>query len=247
MNMKKLLNLAWLLAALPAAAQSNVSVSLNTGERVLESNTPLRWEQVLAALPGHGLNAPFSLLSKPAELAELEQLRTQVVAELNNLSQHWQHQGEPALAYGAFELAGQLERVTLVARQPVSFDYDEVRLYPASNPRLRGEHTLWLLPRPDYVRAHGLVRLPGKRPFMGGGYAHDYGQRLVLLPGAKQGRLHIIQPNGEVVTSRIDPFNPEFVGVAPGATLFVGFADLPDEFAGLEQHIITLLANQMPD
>lgn len=245
--MKHLITLAWLAAALPAVAQANVVVKLSSGEPVLQAAEPVRWQQVLAALPGHAVNAPFSVLNKPAALAELEQLRSRVLARLHQLSQHWHHSGEPALAYAATELKGQLEALPLVARQPVSFDYDEVRLYAGSNPRLRGEFELLLRSRPDYVRAQGLVRLPGKRPFVGGAYAYDYGQRLVLLPGANEQTLYVIQANGEVVHSGTNPFNPEFVGVSPGATLFVGFASLPERFAGLEQDMITLFANQKPE
>lgn len=228
-------------------AQAAVSVRHESGALVLQAQAPVRWEQVLAALPPAGQYAYFSALAKPDELAALEQQRQQVLEQLHNLSQHWYRQGKPQLAYAARELQGQLMGINLIARQPVSFDYDKVRLYPASNPRLHGDYELLLRERPNYVRAYGLVRLPGKRPFVKGGYAYHYGQRLTLLPGAMQRRLWVIQPNGEVVEAHIDPFNPEFVGVAPGATLFVGFAQLPKAFAGLNQHIISLLANQKPE
>ena len=207
-------------------------------------NEPVRWQQVLGHIYNAGIDPRWSVLTKPAELPELTQLRDSVLQDLHQLGQLWARQGKQDLLRSATALSEQLAQLPLAARQPVTLDYDVVRLDISNNPLLQGEYQLLLQPRPNYVWAQGLVRLPGKRPFVGGGFAYDYGRRLSLLPGADKQQLWIIQPDGEVMSSPINAFEPEFVGIAPGATLYVGFTRLPKAYADLNQRIITLLANR---
>lgn len=210
----------------------------------LQFTQPARWQQVLAQLQSAGLNARWAQLTKPSEQAELEAMRTRVLSDLHVLGQRWARQGKPGLLRSSVALSAQLGALPLVARQAVSMDYDQVRLNARFNPQLAGDYKLALHPRSTVVWAQGLVHLPGKRPFVGGAFAYDYGRRLSLLPGAEQQKIWIIQPDGQVMNSPVDPFSPQFVGVAPGATLYVGFADLPDEFADLDQRIMTLFTNR---
>ena len=210
----------------------------------LQFNQPVRWEQVLAQLQATGLDARWGQLTKPSEQIELEILRTLVITDLEVLGQRWGRQGKHGLLRASVELIAQLKALPLVPRQPVSMNIDQVRLYARFNPLLSGAYQLHLPPRSNVVWAQGLVHLPGKRPFVGGGFAYDYGRRLTLLSGAEQHQVWIIQPDGKIMSSPVDPFAPVFVGVAPGATLYVGFANLPTQFADLNQRIMTLFANR---
>lgn len=210
----------------------------------LQFNNSIRWQQVLAQLQTAQLDPSWSQLTKPSEQAKYESLRTQVLKDLHVLGQHWARKGKQGLLRSSVALANQIKDLSLVARQPVSNNYDLVRIDNHFNPLLSGDYELQLQPRPNVVWTQGLVRLSGKRPFVGAGFAYDYGRRLSLLAGAEKQRMWIIQPDGEITSSAVDPFAPQFVGVAPGATLYVGFASLPAEFSDLNQRIMTLFANR---
>ncbi|ART81797.1 hypothetical protein CBP31_03480 [Oceanisphaera profunda] len=210
----------------------------------LQFNQPVRWEQVLGQLQAAGLDARWGQLTKPSEQASLEIQRTLVITDLQVLGQRWARQGKHGLLRSSVELIAQLKTLPLVARQPVNLDIDQVRLQARLNPLLSGAYQLHLPPRSNVVWTQGLVHLAGKRPFVGGGFAYDYGRRLTLLPGAEKQQIWVIQPDGQVMSSPVDPFAPVFVGVAPGATLYVGFASLPAQFANLNQRIMTLFANR---
>ncbi|MGO2089986.1 MAG: capsule biosynthesis GfcC family protein [Oceanisphaera sp.] len=207
----------------------------------------VRWQQLLGQLQAKGIDARWSQLTLPAEHPNsmaLEAERELILKDLHSLGQYWARKGKHGLLRSATELSTQIKTLPLVARLPVNFNYDQVRVNANDNPLLTEHYRLAIHPRPNFVWAQGLVRLPGKRPFVDSAFAYDYGRRLSLLPGANGKKLSIIQPDGEVMTSPIDAFSPEFVGVAPGATLFVGFKVLPAEFADLNQRIITLFANR---
>lgn len=225
-------------------ANVQISASAPSPSLILQFSQPPRWQQVLEELQARELDASWAQLTKPSEQAQLEQLRSELLSDLHTLGQTWARQGKYTLLNSAVAMAAQLTSLPLVARQDVSMSLDQVRLNANLNPLLRGDYQLQLAPRPDSVFAQGLVRLPGKRPFVNGGFAYDYGRRLSLLAGAEKNLVWIIQPDGQVMSSPVDPFSPEFIGVAPGATLYVGFAKLPKKFADLNQRIMTLFANR---
>ncbi|MBO1518822.1 capsule biosynthesis GfcC family protein [Oceanisphaera pacifica] len=207
----------------------------------------VRWQQLLAALQAKGVDARWAQLSLPAEhpkTAALEVERARLLKDLHQLGQYWARNGKHGLLRSATELSAQIKNLPLVARLPVNFNYDQVRINANDNPLLTEHYQLAIHPRPTFVWAQGLVRLPGKRPFVDSAFAYDYGRRLNMLPGAEHNQVWIIQPDGHVMPSPIDPFAPEFVGVAPGATLFVGFKSLPRAFADINQRIMTLFANR---
>lgn len=210
----------------------------------LQFNQPVRWDQVLAQLQAAGLDARWGQLTKPSEQTEFDALRTQVITDLHVLGQRWARNGEHGLLRASVELVAQLKALPLASRQPVNMNIDQVRLHTRLNPLLSGAYQLHLPLRSSVVWVQGLIRLPGKRPFVGGSFAYDYGRRLSLLPGAEKQHIWIIQPDGQVMSSPVDPFAPQFMGVAPGATLYVGFASLPAEFADLNDRIMTLFANR---
>lgn len=234
----------------PSAAKkellaSDLDINSLTAEQLNQGYAePVRWQQVLASLQQAGIDNRWAVLTKPSETIALEQERKQVLKDLHQLGQFWARQGKNDLLIATTTLANQLTELPLAAKQPVAMDYDLVRLELKYNPLLQGCYALTLQPRPSYIWAQGLVRLPGKRPFVGGAFVYDYGKRLSMLPGADKQQVWVIQPDGELVTSTIDAFDPEFVGVAPGATIYVGFKHLPKPFANLNQRVITLLANR---
>ncbi|MGO1794012.1 MAG: capsule biosynthesis GfcC family protein [Oceanisphaera sp.] len=207
----------------------------------------VRWQQLLGQLQAKGIDARWSQLSLPSshpKRVALEAERTQVLSDLHTLGQYWARKGKQGLLRSTSALSTQLKNLPLTVSLPVNFNYDQVRINANDNPLLTEHYQLAIHPRATFVHVQGLVRLPGKRPFVDSAFAYDYGRRLSLLPGANGKKLWIIQPDGEVMTSPIDAFSPEFVGVAPGATLYVGFKALPAEFADLNQRIITLFANR---
>ncbi|WP_298718181.1 capsule biosynthesis GfcC family protein [uncultured Oceanisphaera sp.] len=237
------------LALFSATAYSQVKITVLPNSALNQQYTqPVRWQQVLASLHAAGVDPRWSVLTRQSEdkLAELTELHRQVTDRLERLGQYWARQGNQGGLRSAYELLAQLHALPLAAYQPVSMDYDLVRLQPEQNPLLDGNYTITLRDRPDFVWAQGLIRLPGKRPFVGGAFAYDYGKRLSTLPEADSNNIWVIQPDGVVMTSGVDPFAPEFVGVAPGATLYVGFKQLPAAFTGLNRQIMTLLANRQP-
>lgn len=239
-----------LMAPLSLAATNSYAVKVlvatpsSSSNLLLQFNQAIRWEQVLSELAARDINPNWGQLTKPSELAALEAERTQVLKDLHLLGQRWARQGKQDLLNSSVALAQQVRELSLVARQPVTMSYDLVRLKPRLNPLLQGDYVLTVSPRPTVVWAQGLVRVPGKRPFVAGGYAYDYARRLPLLKGGDAHQIWIIQPDGHILSSSVDAFAPEFVGVAPGATLFVGFAKLPKDFADLNQRIMTLFANR---
>ncbi|WP_417615581.1 capsule biosynthesis GfcC family protein [Oceanisphaera sp.] len=240
---------ALISAAVSTQLQANTVVEVSPNAELNQQySQPVRWQQVLAALHEAGVDPRWSVLTSQAkdELAELTTLHRQVTDQLERLGQYWARKGNHGGLRSTYELLAQLRALPLAAYQPVSMDYDLVRLQPTHNPLLDGEYRLALRGRPDIVWAQGLVRLPGKRPFVGGAFAYDYGKRLSTLPEADSDNIWVIQPDGVIVSSGVDPFAPEFVGVAPGATLYVGFKHLPAGFDELNQQIMTLFANKKP-
>lgn len=221
-----------------------IGTSHTSGTLSLQFIKPVRWAQVLSQVQDAELEARWGQLTKPSEQAALEAQRSLVIADLQVLSQRWARQGKQGLLRASVELIAQLKALPLVARQTVNMDIDQVRLHARLNPLLSGSYQLQLPARANVVWVQGLVHLAGKRPFVNGGFAYDYARRLTLLPGAEKQQIWIIQPDGQIMSSPVDPFAPKFVGVAPGATLYVGFANLPAEFASLNQRIMTLFANR---
>lgn len=217
---------------------------------ILHYSQPVRWQQVLGTLQTKNIDPRWSQLMLTevnginSELMALEAEREQVLADLHVLGQRWARQGKNGLLRSTVALSSQLTDLPLVARQLVNMNYDQVRIYAKHNPLLTAHYQLAIHPRPTFIWAQGLVSLPGKRPLVDSAFAYDYGRRLNMLAGANGQQLWVIQPDGQIMTSPIDPFSPEFVGVAPGATLYVGFKKLPREFASLNQRIMTLFANR---
>lgn len=245
--MKPLLFLFFTLFSAVSYSQATISVSSNHALSQ-QYTQPVRWQQVLATLHAAGVDPRWAVLTSQSanEQAALAELQRQVTDQLERLGQYWARQGNQGGLRSAFELLTQVRTLSLAPYQPVSMDYDLVRLQPQHNPLLKGNYLLTLRDRPDFVWVQGAVRLPGKRPFVGGAFAYDYGKRLSTLPEADSNHIWVIQPDGVVMTSGVDPFAPEFVGVAPGATLYVGFKHLPAGFAELNRQIMTLFANRQP-
>ena len=237
--------IALVLGLMTATTQADVTFYRHgKTPTALSSEQPVRLNQALAALnpsaQTYWLAATFGLVSGQAVIQQKQQA---VLSRLNALALSWQEQPHQSALVQAF--AQQLASWTLVDKSFYSVELDRVRLSALTNPMMNEEAVFYFPPRPTNVQvialSHPTVVLPhqASRPIA------TYIEKANPKAFPKVAQAYVIQPDGVVEQANIGYWLRPSSQLAPGATIFVGIADLPDEFANLNEQIADLLRYQL--
>ncbi|QCR37443.1 capsule biosynthesis GfcC family protein [Nissabacter sp. SGAir0207] len=234
--------------AASALAQSRVVVSFpQRAETVtLEGANDLSELVMNPALAGQTW-WPGTVIATPQATLKQQALKRQVLASLGALAAHYRADEDNDLAAAVENLHQQVTQLAVTGRQFVTLDPDAVRIRPEWNRRLEGEYHLYTLPRPTTLRLFGLISHSGLTPFVPGQDTRDYLAGHDRLAGRDRNQVWLIQPDGTVQLVPVAYWNHRHVQPAPGSTLFVGFSSLPRAYRDLNQQILALLTNRVPD
>lgn len=186
-----------------------------------------------------------ALIADHASSAVATQNYQRVMAQLHALAAD--SSGDKAAAINS--LIQQLSQIKVAGRLPVKLDADWVRLRPEANRTLQGEYDLWLQPKPINVLLFGLLTQPGSVTWQAGQDVRDYLQGHDRLAGGERSLVTVIAPDGETQSVPVAYWNHRHVEVQPGSIIWRGFSSwaLPGAYDDLNQQIITLLSQRIPD
>ena len=143
----------------------------------------------------------------------------------------------------------QLLNLNITGRLPVKLDPDFVRVDENSNPPLVGDYTLYTVQRPVTITLLGAVSGAGQLPWQAGRSVTDYLQDHPRLAGADKNNVMVITPEGETVVAPVALWNKRHVEPPPGSQLWLGFSAhvLPEKYADLNDQIVSVLTQRVPD
>lgn len=133
----------------------------------------------------------------------------------------------------------------LYTKQFIPLDYDAIRLNKKLNPLLSGEYHLYLAIRPNDVLVIGATQKPTTLRWQPRLSAKQYLDNTALIDSHQKDYAVVIQPDGTVEQHPITYWNRDHRDVAPGATIFIGYGDLPSDYKLLNQEMINLLRNKV--
>ncbi len=232
-----------LLLLLPTSGHSaDLTIQLLPQQQQRHFTQPQRLHELLRLHPAARSKNPYWSGAFLADLQQqylVQQERQTVIAQLEQ-----QARTAPAeLAQQIRTLVAQLVRAPLAARQVQQLDPDLLRLRPELNPLLQGSYLLAVPPRPTHVDILGLVASPGRQPWRSEASANHYLQQAKPLAGAEKNQALLIQPDGVIQIAPIAYWNHQPLGIAPGATLFLGFNG--DD--ALNMRVAKLLVQRVPE
>lgn len=173
--------------------------------------------------------------------ASLESKRQQV---LSQLAQMGEAKDEHTYIAKLAQLAQFLRQIKLGQRIIQPLDIDLVRINDSYNPLIEGRFQLVLPPRPTTITLLGAVAQPGSLAWKSQASSKDYLKQAGLLDNAETSFVWIIQPDGQVIKQPIAYWNHQAQDIAPGATLYVEFSSLFDDYTNLNENMIELLRNR---
>lgn len=189
-------------------------------------------------------------IANPRKMAEIQATKETLLKDLKSLQVFWMRGGEQgALIQSTQQLLQELDRIPVSGRLPVFLDPAKTRVDPEGNPLLKGNYTLFVAPRPDFIYFVGLINGRSKQPLQAGSSLADYWQGYGLLAGAEPSESFLIQPDGTISRVPVANWNQLHREPMAGATLFVGFNPdvLPEQYRDINIRIANLLANRVPE
>lgn len=249
--MKKIL-LSLLLGYAPfihADSVTQVFVS-NVNQSTISLADSQRLEQLLndPRLPDH-IYWPAAIISSPAQDYLIQQKKEQVLRDLKSLQVFWMRDHQGGLVQTTQQLLRELDQLDVAGRIKITLDPDLSRIEPVNNPRLSGKYSLFISDRPSRLYLLGLINSRKSLPHQFAKGLDEYWQGHSLLPGANQGEVYLIQPDGSIDLSPVAVWNQYHIEPMPGATLFAGFDPtlLPARFKNINLRIAELIANRIPE
>lgn len=167
-----------------------------------------------------------------------------VVSQLKQLASLWKREGKEEQRQAALKLAAYIENLKVGQRIFTPLDYDLVRIEPAKNPLVNNDMTLVLPSRPSTVLITGAVTEPKAVSWQERGSASTYLKQVLTLNNANNSEVWVVQPDGHVEQHPIAYWNQKHFEIAQGATIYLGFSSLPDEFNTINEDIVNLLRNR---
>ena len=183
-------------------------------------------------------------------IAAFQVTKEQLLKDLKALQVFWMREGDKgALIQSTQQLLQELDRIPISGRLPVLLDPAKTRVDPEGNPLLKGNYTLFVAPRPDFIYFVGLINGRSKQPLRPGASLASYWQDYRLLAGAAQHEAFLIQPDGAISRVPVANWNKLHREPMAGATLFVGFDPqiIPEQYKDINIRIANLLANRVPE
>lgn len=130
-------------------------------------------------------------------------------------------------------------------KQFIPLDFDAIRLNKTLNPLLSGKYHLYLANRPTDVLVIGATQKPTAIRWQPRLSAKQYLANTALIDSHQKDFVVVIQPDGTIEKHPIAYWNQDHMNVAPGATIFIGYGDLPSDYLSLNQEMINLLRNKV--
>lgn len=235
-----------------ALAQADVNVIF---ERHATTNIELHDGARLADLL-FNIQLPKDIYWRTAQIANentitaFQATKEQLLKDLKALQVFWMREGDKgALIQSTQQLLQELDKIPVSGRLSIALDPAKSRIDPHGNPLLKGQYTLFLASRPDFIYFVGLINGRSKQHLQPGAslasYWHDYS----LLAGAAQHEAFLIQPDGSISRVPVANWNKLHREPMAGATLFVGFDPqiLPEQYKDINIRIANLIANRVPE
>ncbi|MEJ2767029.1 capsule biosynthesis GfcC family protein [Photobacterium sp. MCCC 1A19761] len=231
-----------------ADIQVKVTTSMaNEQQLQLRYTQPIRLNQILEdsrqnlhRMTKDAAPSPIYWLGASIHLNRIPPGKERVMSQLQALAQHWQGENKNAV----FLLIERLQSLTFQQRVFSMVDYDQIRITPSLNPLITENMLLILPPRPKDILVLGAVSSPQQIFWRERTSAREYLTQLSLLDNPENSEVVVIQPDGIVEHHPIAYWNHEHRDIAPGATLYLGFQNLPSGFASLNEDIINLLRHR---
>lgn len=222
---------------------------------VLYVMTPHAFAQgtVTIYLPGEQQTLSVGPVENVVQLVTQPQLRDRLwwpgalltVAQLAS----WEAEADDDVAATIKSVRQQLLNLNITGRLPVKLDPDFVRVDENSNPPLVGDYTLYTVQRPVTITLLGAVSGAEQLPWQAGRSVTDYLQDHPRLAGADKNNVIVITPEGETVVAPVALWNKRHVEPPPGSQLWLGFSAhvLPEKYADLNDQIVSVLTQRVPD
>ena len=187
----------------------------------------------------------LALLTDSAAKAKALKDYQHVMAQLAS----WEAEADDDVAATIKSVRQQLLNLNITGRLPVKLDPDFVRVDENSNPPLVGDYTLYTVQRPVTITLLGAVSGAGQLPWQAGRSVTDYLQDHPRLAGADKNNVMVITPEGETVVAPVALWNKRHVEPPPGSQLWLGFSAhvLPEKYADLNDQIVSVLTQRVPD
>lgn len=188
---------------------------------------------------------PGALLTDSAAKAKALKDYQHVLAQLAS----WEAEADDDVVATIKSVRQQLLNLNITGRLPVKLDPDFVRVDENSNPPLVGDYTLYTVQRPVTITLLGAVSGAGQLPWQAGRSVTDYLQDHPRLAGADKNNVMVITPEGETVVAPVALWNKRHVEPPPGSQLWLGFSAhvLPEKYADLNDQIVSVLTQRVPD
>ena len=244
-----------LTATVHAETQLFISTSTNQDAQVqLNYPTAVRIEQIvqdgLQQLPTYNKTTnkevvPIYWLGAALldiqNTAALETKRQQVLTLLSKMGKA---KDDSTYIAKLAKLAQFIRNLKLGQRVVQPLDIDLIRINDSYNSLIDGRFLLVLPPRPSTVTVLGAVAQSGDLAWQGQKTSKDYLKQVGILDNAETSTVWIIQPDGKAIKQPISYWNHQEQDIAPGASLYVEFSSLFDDYTQLNENIVELLRNR---
>ncbi|MGF1903794.1 capsule biosynthesis GfcC D2 domain-containing protein [Aliivibrio salmonicida] len=225
-----------------------VTVTLPNQNTQLNYPQPVRLEQLIKDV---NKQTDFyhlgAVLSDSNQQKTMNEIYSDIMNALSSLSRQTSlFSARNTFKQSAMQITTQLSKHTFVDRIFTSFDVDLLRINDKMNPLIAGKYQLILHPRPTNVSFFGAIDSENSLllPLIEHATIDDYLEKVPLSPFADTSTIYVIQPNGDVQTTEFSIWQNKTVYLAPGATVYVPFANLPTDFHTLNDSIVQLLRNK---
>ncbi|BAT38927.1 capsule biosynthesis GfcC D2 domain-containing protein [Escherichia albertii] len=188
---------------------------------------------------------PGALLTDSAAKAKADKDYQHVMVQLAS----WEAEADDDVAATIKFVRQQLTNLNITGRLSVELDPDFVRVDEDSNRPLVGDYALYAVQRPSTITLLGAVSGAGQLPWRAGRSVADYLQHHPRLAGADSNNVFVITPEGKTVVAPVALWNKRHVEPPPGSQLWLGFSThvLPEKYADLNNQIVSVLTQRVPD
>nr|VVV02845.1 hypothetical protein AW0309160_00170 [Aliivibrio wodanis] len=231
---------------------NGLSVTLTQENLLLTFEQSARLEAVLQQTQLHtqiGRYSVGSILSSDDHQGDINKVKQATLEQLNqfSLSSPLFSKQETPYKKEADTLSHQLNSFSFVSRLFIPLDYDLIRIKKESNPKLTGNYSLFIAQRPKTITVLGAIdsSLPVTLDYQQRAKVEDYLTQINTTSNANTSQIYVIQPDGEVKIATNNYWQHNTTSIAPGATVFIGFADLPTQLSTLNDDIVELLRNKV--
>lgn len=230
------------LATTTANAQFTLRVQ-GQPQATISSSEPIRLsaalEQLKAPSETYWLAATFGQIS---EQNQIEKKKFIVLNQLRQLKTLWADEPEKVQALNA--LSNLLKAKKFVSKSFYQVDLDQVRLNLKKDPVLNQDLIFYFPKRSTEVQLIGALEKTITLPHQPGKTISAYVAQASTLGAARNDWVYVIQPDGMVEQAPIGYWLKPSTRIAPGATLYLAIAELPDPHLKLNEQIADLLRYQ---